>query len=89
MAGLNVTGFGAADLDKAIEAGRSPQAGTDCAEAARVQRYETVNRVLNAQQPYLFAFVPDALLAGPPALRGVRPGPFSLYADVHRWWVQK
>jgi peptide/nickel transport system substrate-binding protein len=88
-AGLNVAGFSSADLDKAIEAGRSPQPGADCGQTARVQHYETVNRVLNAQQPYLFAFVPDALLAASPELRGLRPGTFSLYADVQRWWLHK
>jgi peptide/nickel transport system substrate-binding protein len=88
-AGLNVGGFSAADLDRAIEAGRSPQTGEECSQVARVQHYEAVNRLLNAQQPYLFAFVPETLLAAPPALRGLRPGAFSLHTDVHRWWVQK
>jgi len=88
-AGLNVGGFSNGDLDRAIEAGRSPQSGAGCAQAARVQHYEAINRLLNAQQPYLFAFTPDTLLAAPPALRGLRPGAFSLYTDVHRWWLRK
>jgi hypothetical protein len=41
------------------------------------------------QQPYLFAFTPDALLASPPALRGLATGTFSLHADVQRWWLEK
>lgn len=85
--GLNVAGFSSPEMDKAIEAARSPQAAADCAPAARVQQYEAVNRLLNAQQPYLFAFVPSVLLAAPPALRGLRPGAFSLYSDVQRWWM--
>jgi len=48
-----------------------------------------VNKVLNAEQPYLFAFTPEMLLAAPPALQGLGPGTFSLYADVQRWWLQK
>jgi len=45
--------------------------------------------VLNAEQPYLFAFIPEALLATLPSLEGLRPGTFSLYADVQRWWLKK
>ncbi len=48
-----------------------------------------MNRLLNNQQPYLFAFTPETLLAAPPALQGLRPGTFSLYADVQRWWLKK
>jgi len=88
-AGLNVGGFSSPDVDRAIEAARAPQQATGCDQPARVQQYEAMNKQLNIQQPYLFAFVPEALLATPPALRGLRPGAFSLYADVERWWLQK
>jgi peptide/nickel transport system substrate-binding protein len=87
--GLNVGGFSSADLDKAIDAGRSPQAGASCDQPTRAQQYEAINRLLNDQQPYLFAFTPEALLAAPPGLRGIHPGTFSLYSDVQRWWLQK
>jgi peptide/nickel transport system substrate-binding protein len=87
--GLNVGGFSSAEVDKAIEAARAPQVTTGCDPTARAQRYETVNKVLNAEQPYLFAFTPETLLAGAPALQGLRPGTFSLYADVQRWWLKK
>ena len=88
-AGLNVSGFSSADLDKAIDAGRSPQPETGCDKSARAQHYETFNRILNTQQPYLFAFTPDALVAAPPALRGLRPGTFWLHADIQGWWLLK
>ena len=88
-AGLNVGGFSSADLDRAIDAARSPEAQAGCDRAARAQQYETVNRLLNTQQPYLFAYVPDTLLAASPALRGLGPGTFSLYADVQAWWLRK
>lgn len=88
-AGLNVGGFSSVDLDRAIDAARSPQPGASCDQATRVQQYEAVNKLLNVQQPYLFAFTPDALLAAPPTLRGLRPGTFSLFTDVNRWWLQK
>jgi len=87
--GLNVGGFSSADVDKAIEAARAPQVAAGCDPTARAQQYETVNKVLNAEQPYLFAFTPETLLAAPPALQGLRPGTFSLYADVQRWWLKK
>jgi len=83
-----VPGFGSADLDKAIDAGRSPQLATGCDQPARAH-YETFNRLLNMQQPYLFAFTPDTLLASPSTLRGLAAGTFSLHADIHRWWLQK
>lgn len=41
------------------------------------------------QQPYLFAFTPDTLLASPPTLRGLAAGTYSLHADIQRWWLQK
>ena len=88
-AGLNVSGFSSAEADKAIDAGRSPQPASGCDQSARAQHYETFNRLLNTQQPYLFAFTPDALVAAPPALRGLRPGTFSLHAGIHSWWLQK
>lgn len=88
-AGLNVSGFSSADLDKAIDAGRSPQVPTGCDQVARAQHYETFNRLLNTQQPYLFAFTPDTLVAVPRTLRGLAAGTYSLHADVHRWWLQK
>jgi peptide/nickel transport system substrate-binding protein len=88
-AGLNVSGFSSAEADKAIDAGRSPQPATGCDQSARAEHYETFNRVLNTQQPYLFAFTPDALVAAPPALHGLRPGTFALHADVRGWWLRK
>jgi hypothetical protein len=48
-----------------------------------------MNKLLNIQQPYLFAFTPDVLMAAPVTLRGFRPSTFALYADVQRWWIQK
>jgi peptide/nickel transport system substrate-binding protein len=85
--GLNVGGFSSAEVDKAIEAARSPQAPATCDVVVRAQQYLSVNKTLNAEQPYLFAFTPETLLAAPPTLQGLRPGTFSLYADVQRWWL--
>jgi peptide/nickel transport system substrate-binding protein len=87
--GLNVGGFSSADADKAIEAARSPQTAASCDPVVRAQQYETVNKVLNTEQPYLFAFIPHTLIAAPPTLQGLRPGTFSLYADVQRWWLAR
>ena len=89
ITGLNVGGFSSAEVDRAIEAARSPQAPAGCDALVRAQQYETVNKTLNAEQPYLFAFIPETLLAAPSTLQGLRPGTFSLYADVQRWWLKK
>lgn len=78
-----------ADLDKAIDAGRSPQLPTGCDQPARTQHYETFNQLLNVQQPYLFAFTPDTLLASPPTLRGLAVGTFWLHAGIHLWWLHE
>jgi peptide/nickel transport system substrate-binding protein len=88
-AGLNVSGFTSPELDKAIDAARTPQLAAGCEQTARAQHYETFNRLLNTQQPYLFAFMPETLVAVHPGLRGLRPGTFALHADVQRWWLQK
>jgi peptide/nickel transport system substrate-binding protein len=88
-AGLNVAGFSSPEFDKAIDAARTPAAASGCDQPARSQQYETINKLLNTQQPYLFAFIPDAVLVAPVTLRGLRPSTFGLYADVQRWWFQK
>jgi len=72
-----------------IGAGRSPQLAPGSDQAARAQHYETFDKLLKTQQPCLFAFTPETLLASPPTLRGVRPGTFSLHVDIHRWWLRK
>lgn len=88
-AGLNVGGFSSTDVDKAIDAARTPRGGAGCDRSARAQQYEVLNELLNTQQPYLFGFTPETLIAAPMTLRGLRPGTFSLYAEVQRWWLQK
>lgn len=79
--GFNFGGFTAPGLDAAIEAGRNG----DCSIAARRAQYDTVNRILNDEQPYKFGFSQKTFFASRQRLRGFAPGPFNAWRNVHRW----
>jgi hypothetical protein len=53
IAGLNVRVFASPELDTAIDAARNPQVVTGCDQTARAQHYDSLNKLLNSQQPYL------------------------------------
>ncbi|HET8567753.1 MAG TPA: ABC transporter substrate-binding protein [Candidatus Limnocylindria bacterium] len=83
--GFNFGAFTAPGFDKAIEDGRSG----DCSQAARQKNYETVNKILNEEQPYNFGFSPNALLVVPKNMRAIDPGPFSTTYNIEKWWYKK
>ncbi|TMC34002.1 MAG: hypothetical protein E6J24_07900 [Chloroflexi bacterium] len=86
--GYNFGAFSSPEADKAIDAARTPASG-DCSQATRKKSYETLNRLLNDEQPYDFGFSPTTLLVASRDLRGVDPGTFATYADIEKWWVAR
>jgi peptide/nickel transport system substrate-binding protein len=86
--GFNFGAFSSADADRLITAARTP-ATPDCSVATRRKSYEALNRLLNDEQPYDFAFSPNVLLATSKDLRGFEPGTFSMYAGIERWWLSR
>ncbi len=89
----NVTGFGftyfkSADMDKAIDEGRTPSNG-DCSTAARKKNYDTFNKILNDEQPYNFGYVPNVIATAQKTLQGWNPAPFSTLYNVQDWWIKK
>ena len=86
--GFGFTYFKDADMDKAIDEGRTPSNG-DCSVAARKKNYDTFNKILNENQPYNFGFVPNVLAVSQKTLQNFAPAPFSTTYNVHQWWIKK
>jgi len=86
--GFGFTYFKDPAMDKAIEEGRNPSNG-DCSLAARRKQYDTVNKILNDNQPYNFGFVPNVIAVAQKSLQGFAPAPFSTLYNVQEWWIKK
>jgi peptide/nickel transport system substrate-binding protein len=86
--GFGFTGFKDQAMDKAIEQGRNPADG-NCSVAARKTQYETVNKILNDNQPYNFGYSNNTLAVAQQSLQNFAPAPFSTLYNVHEWWVKK
>lgn len=86
--GFNFTFFKSAEVDKAIEEGRSPANG-DCSIATRKGHYATMNKILNEEQPYNFGFANNTLAVTAKNLENFKPGPFSAIYNIHEWWFKK
>lgn len=86
----NFVGLRHPALDTALERGRF---GPDCSRGARRIAYETVNRILNEEQPYNFGFSRLVLVAVAAALQGVDVGPFAAQGagqmhNIEKWWFK-
>ncbi len=86
--GFGFTFFKDPDVDKAIETARNPTNG-DCSIASRKKQYETVDRILNENQPYNFGFVPNTLAGSQKSLQTFAPAPFATVYNVHEWWIKQ
>lgn len=83
--GFNFGAFTNPEFDKAIEAGRSG----NCSQAERKKNYETFNKILNEEQPYMFGFSPNTLLVVPQNLRAIDPGTFGSTWNLEKWWFKQ
>jgi len=86
--GFGFTGFKDPAMDKAIEQGRNPTDG-NCSTAARKTQYETVNKILNENQPYNFGYSNNTLAVSQTSLQNFAPASFNTLYNVHEWWVKK
>lgn len=86
--GFGFTGFKDPAMDKAIEEGRNPSNG-DCSVAARQKQYETVNKILNENQPYNFGYSNNTLAVAQKTLQNFAPASYSTIYNVEQWWIKK
>ncbi len=82
--GLNYVGYRNTVVDRAIEDGR-----TRCSLDERKAAYRAMDRQLNEDQPYRFAFSPKAFLITSRRLQVGDPVVFgNSFANVERWRVK-
>ena len=87
--GQNQIGYKSAEVDQAVEAGR-----TSCGQAERLAAYKTFNQKLSEDQPYNFGFAAKTLLFVNKKFQNVQPGPFpnvqnSYLWNIEQWWIKK
>ena len=60
-----------------------------CDQEARSSAYQPAISTIAEEQPYIFLFVPEHIIAVTHRLSGVRPGPYSnLSWNVHEWSLE-
>jgi peptide/nickel transport system substrate-binding protein len=87
-AGNNFVGYSNPEVDKLIDQGRN---GPDCSQAARQKVYQSMNKILNEDAPYMFGVADTRILAVDARTRGIKEGSFSPNGDwnIHEWWFRK
>jgi len=87
-AGNNFVGYNNPEVDKLIDQGRN---GPDCSQAARQKVYQSMNKILNDDAPYMFGVSDNRILAVDARTRGIKEGSFSPNGDwnIHEWWFKK
>lgn len=81
---LNFIGYKNLEVDRLIEEGR----GTFDLEK-RKQAYYRIQELIQADQPYTFLYVPDALPVVQARIRGIEPAPAGISHNLIRWYVPK
>ncbi|MGH2450987.1 MAG: ABC transporter substrate-binding protein [Candidatus Limnocylindria bacterium] len=83
--GFGFTAFQSAELDAAIDQGRTPDDG-DCSIETRKEHYAKFNQILNDEQPYNFGFSGKVLHVTPNNLMNFEPGSFGTRWNIEEWW---
>jgi len=91
--GLNVGSVQIAELDALIEQANSLPAAPDgsypaCDPATREQRYAEAQKILWEQQPYLFLFAGNTMIAAQPNLRNFDPLPYAPDWNMDAWVIE-
>lgn len=55
----------------------------------RKKIYREIHRILYADQPYMFLYVPDALVAVSKRFEGIEPSPIGIGYNFIDWWVPR
>lgn len=82
--GQNQIGYSDAQVDAAIESGR-----TVCGMPERKDAYRAFNKRLNEEQPYNFGFAVNTLLFANKRISGIEPGPFPNLQNSYLWNVER
>jgi peptide/nickel transport system substrate-binding protein len=87
-AGNNFVGYSNPEVDKLIDQGRN---GPDCSQAARQKLYQSMNKILNEDVPYMFGVADNRILAVDARIQNIDVGTFSPNGDwnVEKWWFKK
>jgi peptide/nickel transport system substrate-binding protein len=87
-AGNNFVGYNNPEVDKLIDQGRN---GPDCSQAGRQKVYQSMNKILNEDVPYMFGVSDNRILAVDARTRGIKEGSFSPNGDwnIQEWWFKK
>ncbi|NQT23435.1 MAG: peptide-binding protein [Candidatus Omnitrophica bacterium] len=81
---FNFIGYSNPDCDKLLEEGRR----TFDIEK-RKEIYHRIQEILYEEQPYLFLYVPDALVSMSNRFKGIKPEPIGLGYNFIDWYVPK
>lgn len=79
---FNIVGFANPAADRAIEASRRT-----FNQAARAQQLFRLQEILAEEQPYLWLFAPNALVAVHRRVQNIHPAPAGLGYNQPEWWV--
>jgi peptide/nickel transport system substrate-binding protein len=55
----------------------------------RKEYYNKIHEILYAEQPYMFLYSPDSLMAVSTRFRGIKPAPIGIGYNFIEWWVPK
>ena len=61
----------------------------DCDQDARAEIYRQIQAQLYEDQPYVWLDVPRKLVAIGERVGGVNPGPWSVWYNVHEWYISE
>ncbi len=82
--GLNFIRFKNAEVDIALEKGRST-----LDDEKRAEYYHKFQEVLHEEQPYLFLYVPYALPMVQKRFQNIHPAPAGISYNIDQWYVPK
>ncbi len=81
---FNFIGYSNPEVDELLEKGRRT---FDIEE--RKKYYYRIQEILAEDQPYVFLYVPDALVMVSSRFRGIEPAPIGITYNIHKWYVPK
>ena len=84
--GTNFVSYHNPDLEARLAEAR---AVPGCAQDARARIYRQVQAQLYQDQPYCWLDVPRNLVAVNQRIGGINPGPWSVWYNVHEWYIRE
>ncbi len=81
---LNSISYANPEVDALLEKGRAT-----CHQSERVAAYQRIQEILAEDQPYVFLYYPESLLAVSSRVRGIKPAPAGIDYNFIDWFVPK